>query len=87
MRRLIWFLRRSIVSDAPKTAHKQSGARLGRLVLPAPAETLSFVAFGVGSIATAGRGVLQITGCSRRDGRVPGGTRGGARNAWPCGAK
>ncbi|WFT97071.1 transposase [Bradyrhizobium barranii] len=33
-------------------------ARLGQLVLPASANTLSFCAFGVGIVATGGYGVL-----------------------------
>jgi transposase IS66 family protein len=40
-------------------------------------------AFGVGIGATSGGGALGIAGSSSCYGRVPGGTSGGARNAWP----
>ena len=60
-------------------------ARLGQLVLPAPADTLLVRAFGVGIGATSDRGALGIAGSSSCYGRVPGGTSGGARNnAFLC---
>ncbi|WP_271581215.1 transposase, partial [Bradyrhizobium sp. CCBAU 45389] len=58
-------------------------ARLGQLVLRGSGGYIIVRAFDVGIGATSGRGALGIAGSSSCYGRVPGGTSGGARNAWP----